>query len=127
MMRLAAERDELRIVADQHGAPTWSRTIADTTASILAQASASADRDGWWREQGGLYNLTAQGATTWHGFADALLDQAAKKPTLVPISAAEYPVPAARPANSRLSCEALISRFCHLPHWRDALALCQEP
>ncbi len=126
MMRLAAERDELRIVADQHGAPTWSRTIADTTASILAQASASADRDGWWREQGGLYNLTAQGATTWHGFADALLDQAAKKPTLVPISAAEYPVPAARPANSRLSCEALISRFCHLPHWRDALALCQE-
>src|SRR5450830_2022630 len=55
MMRLAAERGELRIVADQHGAPTWCRTIADTTASILAQASASADRDGWWREQGGLY------------------------------------------------------------------------
>ena len=126
MMRLAAERDELRIVADQHGAPTWCRTIADTTASILAQASASADRDGWWREQGGLYNLTAQGATTWHGFADALLDRAAKKPTLVPISADEYPVPAARPANSRLSCELLMRRFSHLPHWRDALSLCQE-
>jgi dTDP-4-dehydrorhamnose reductase len=126
MMRLAAERDELRIVADQHGAPTWCRTIADTTASILAQASASRDSDSWWREHGGLYNLTAQGATTWHGFADALLDQAAKKPVLVPISAAEYPVPAARPANSRLSCEALMDRFGHLPHWRDALALCQE-
>jgi dTDP-4-dehydrorhamnose reductase len=126
MMRLAAERDELRIVADQHGAPTWCRTIADTTASILAQASASRDSDMWWCEHGGLYNLTAQGATTWHGFADALLDHAAKKPALVPISAAEYPVPAARPTNSRLSCDALINCFCHLPQWRDALALCQE-
>jgi dTDP-4-dehydrorhamnose reductase len=126
MMRLAAERDELRIVADQHGAPTWCRTLADTTASILSQASGASDTAGWWRENSGLYHLTAQGATTWHGFADALLDQAAKKPRLVPISSNEYPVPAARPANSQLSCAALMKRFGHLPHWREALALCQE-
>jgi dTDP-4-dehydrorhamnose reductase len=126
MMRLAAERDELRIVADQHGAPTWCRTLADTTAGILAQASAASDSGAWWRQNGGLYHLTSQGETTWHGFADALLDHAAKKPTLVPISSSEYPVPAARPGNSRLSCEALMGRFCQLPHWRDALRLCQE-
>lgn len=126
MMRLAAERDELRIVADQHGAPTWCRTLADTTASILAQARGAGDSDAWWRENSGLYHLTSQGATTWHGFADALLDEAEKKPVLVPISSNEYPVPAARPNNSRLSCEALMQRFCHLPHWRDALRLCQE-
>ena len=126
MTRLAAEREELRIVADQHGAPTWCRTLADTTASILSQARGAGDRAAWWRENSGLYHLTAQGQTTWHGFADALLDQAAKKPVLVPISSEEYPVPAARPANSRLSCAALMERFGHLPDWRDALRLCQE-
>lgn len=126
MMRLAAERDELRIVADQHGAPTWCRTLADTTASILAQARAASDSAAWWRENSGLYHLTSQGETSWHGFADALLDQAEKKPNLVPISSMEYPVPAARPNNSRLSCAVLMERFGHLPHWRDALALCQE-
>lgn len=126
MMRLAAEREELRIVADQHGAPTWCRTIADTTASILAQANGASDRAAWWRENSGLYHMTAQGATTWHGFADALLDRIAKKPVLVPISSNEYPVPAARPANSQLACAALMGRFCHLPDWRDALRLCQE-
>jgi dTDP-4-dehydrorhamnose reductase len=126
MMRLAAERDELRIVADQYGAPTWCRTLADTTACILAQARAASDSAAWWSENSGLFHLTAQGSTTWHGFANALLEKAAKKPTLVPISSTEYPVPAARPANSRLSCEALMNRFGHLPHWRDALSLCQE-
>ncbi|RYE70820.1 MAG: dTDP-4-dehydrorhamnose reductase, partial [Oxalobacteraceae bacterium] len=128
MMRLAAEREELRIVADQHGAPTWCRTLADTTACILAQARVASvsDSAAWWRENSGLYHLTSRGETTWHGFADALLDQAEKKPKLVPISSTEYPVPAARPNNSRLSCELLMNRFGHLPHWREALLLCQE-
>jgi dTDP-4-dehydrorhamnose reductase len=126
MMRLAAEREELRIVADQYGAPTWCRTLADTTASILSQASGASDRADWWRENSGLYHLTAQGATTWHGFADALLDQAAKKPRLVPISSNEYPVPAQRPVSSVMSCELLMSRFCRLPRWDHALRLCQD-
>lgn len=126
MMKLAAEREELRIVADQHGAPTWCRTLADTTACILAQAKGAGDNSAWWRENSGLYHLTSQGEITWYGFADALLDKAEKKPSLMPISSSEYPVPAARPANSRLSCELLMDRFGHLPHWREALRLCQE-
>lgn len=126
MMRLAAERDTLNIVADQHGAPTWSRTIADVTASILNQCRAAEDVDDWWDQYGGLYHLTAQGSTNWLGFADALLDAAPVKPALVPIGSDEYPVAARRPANSRLSCALLMSRFCQLPDWRDALQLCQE-
>ena len=125
MTKLAAERDELRIVADQHGAPTWCRTLADTTACILAQAKGAGDTSAWWRENSGLYHLTSQGATTWYGFANALLDQAENKPKLMPISSSEYPVPAARPMNSRLSCEVLMRKFCRLPQWEEALALCQ--
>lgn len=127
MMRLAAERDTLSVVADQHGAPTWSRTIADTTAFILAQAAASSRAADWWGRNGGLYHLTAQGATSWFGFAEALLEASEGKPKLIPISSSDYPVMAKRPENSRLSCAALMSRFCGLPEWRDALALCQEP
>lgn len=126
MMRLAAERDTLRIVADQHGAPTWCRTLSDMTASVLSRANAASDRAAWWRDNGGLYHLTSQGTTTWHGFADALLGQAERKPKLVPISSSEYPTPAARPLNSQLSCTLLMQRFGHVPQWREALALCQE-
>jgi dTDP-4-dehydrorhamnose reductase len=126
MMRLAAERDTLRIVADQHGAPTWSRTIADVTAAILNQCRGAEDVDDWWHQHGGIYHLTAQGSTSWLGFADALLDGAPAKPKLVPIGSDEYPVAATRPANSKLSCALLMSKFCQLPDWRDALRLCQE-
>lgn len=126
MMRLAAERDTLRIVADQHGAPTWSRTISDVTAAVLNQSRVAADMDDWWREHGGLYHLTAQGSTSWLGFADALLDAVPAKPALVPIGTDDYPMAARRPANSMLSCVLLMSTFCELPDWRDALRLCQE-
>ena len=126
MMRLAAERDELRVVADQRGAPTWCRTLADTTACILCHANGARDSAAWWHENAGLYHVTAQGETTWYGFAEALLDRAQRKPVLVPINSTEYPIPAARPSNSRLSCAALVERFCHLPNWRDALRLCQD-
>ena len=126
MMRLAAERDTLRIVADQYGAPTWSRTIADGTAAILNQSRVAADVEDWWHKHSGLYHLTAQGSTSWLGFADALLDAARAKPALVPIGSDDYPVAAKRPANSRLSCDLLMSTFCQLPERRDALRLCQE-
>ncbi|MGX4640645.1 dTDP-4-dehydrorhamnose reductase [Massilia sp. SYSU DXS3249] len=125
MRRLAAERDELRVVADQHGAPTWCRTIADVTANILAQSQAGGA--GWLRERAGLYHLTAQGRTSWHGFAEELLAHPSvpRKPVVVPIPASAYPVPAPRPANSSLSCERLMRTFCTLPDWREALRLCQ--
>ena len=128
MRRLAQERDALNIVSDQFGAPTWSRTIADTTAHIVAQSLASTDQQAWWDKHSGLYHLTAQGKTTWFGFAEAIMAHASvkKKPQLTPIPASAYPVPAQRPVNSALSSQKLMEAFCGLPNWQDALELCQN-
>lgn len=126
--RLAQERDALSIVADQHGAPTWCRTIADTTAHIVAQGMAAGQSDDWWRTRSGLYHLTAQGHTTWHGFTEAILadPSIAKKPTLTPIMTDDYPLPAKRPRNSVLSSTRLMNTFCGLPDWDGALGLCMQ-
>lgn len=126
--RLAQERDELRIVADQHGAPTWCRTIADTTAHIIAQSKGVGLGDEWWKARSGVYHLTAQGQTTWHGFTAAVVahQSVERKPALTPISTDEYPLPAARPANSVLSSARLIEQFCDLPTWDAALRLCMD-
>jgi dTDP-4-dehydrorhamnose reductase len=124
MLRLARERDELRIVHDQHGAPTWSRTIADSTALVLAQAAAGGGD--WWAQHGGTYHLCSQGQTTWYGFTQAILAQAGIDCRLLPITTAEYPLPAARPAFSVLNCERLQQRLCTLPTWQEALRLCMQ-
>lgn len=126
ILRLAKERDELRIVADQHGAPTWCRTIADTTAHIIAQSKCAQLGQEWWQERSGIYHLTAQGQTTWYGFTQAILEHATivKKPVLTPIATQDYPLPARRPTNSAISSEKLISVFCRLPNWEAALKLC---
>ncbi|QBQ98364.1 dTDP-4-dehydrorhamnose reductase [Paraburkholderia pallida] len=131
MLKLGAERPELRVVADQVGAPTWSRTIATATAHIAAQGLA-ARRDGnaqWWHERSGVFNLTAAGATSWHGFTQAILGIAMgdKAPNVLPIPASDYPVPAKRPANSRLAGDKLAQAFgLRLPMWDEALRLCLE-
>ena len=122
MLRLARERDELRVVNDQHGAPTWSRTIADTTALVLSQAHAGGGE--WWKQNSGVYHLSAQGQTTWYEFTRAIVAQAGLECRVVPITSAEYPVPARRPQYSALSSERLMARFCHLPDWKEALRLC---
>ena len=122
MLRLAKERDELRVVADQHGAPTWSRTIADTTALVLSQAHAGGRE--WWHQNSGVYHLSSQGQTTWFDFTRAILEEAGIDCRVLPITSAEYPVPARRPQYSVLSSERLMARFCHVPQWRDALRLC---
>lgn len=133
MLRLARERDELRIVDDQHGAPTWCRTIADTTAHIVTRLSrpnnGSIDLEqDLWKARSGLYHLTAQGQTTWHGFAQTIVARSAidKKPLVTPIKTRDYPMPAKRPANSVLSCGRLTKAFCRLPDWDSALRLCQD-
>lgn len=130
--RLAQERDELRIVHDQHGAPTWCRTIADATAHVVARlcdarAKQMLDQD-LWRTHSGVYHLAAQGQTTWHGFAQTIITHrsVSKKPVTTPIKTQDYPLPAPRPANSVLSCERFIGTFCGLPQWDDALRLCLE-
>jgi dTDP-4-dehydrorhamnose reductase len=125
MLRLGADRDELSVVADQIGAPTWSNTIAMLTSNVLAQAvGGSGD---WWKQNSGVYHLTASGAASWHRFAQAIFDNSTleKKPTVKPIPAASYPTPAARPANSRMSNEKLFTTFgVKAPEWDEALRLC---
>jgi dTDP-4-dehydrorhamnose reductase len=126
MLKLAQDRTELRIVADQFGAPTWCGTIAALTAHILAQCPQDAGPD-WWAERSGVYNLSATGRTTWAAFAQAIFEyaQLARSPAVIPISASEWPTPAARPSNSVLSHSKLASVFgIRPPEWRDALSLC---
>jgi dTDP-4-dehydrorhamnose reductase len=129
ILRLARERDELRIVADQIGAPTRAREIADATALIVRQACGERARGDF---TSGVFNVTAAGATSWHGFAEAILNQAMSRQgaqpnrtKIHPISSLEYPRPAARPKNSRLAGERLHARFgIALAEWKQALALC---
>jgi len=126
MLRLGAERSELSVVADQFGAPTWANTIAALSANVLAQAVAPNQSD-WWEKHSGIYHLTASGATSWHGFAEAIFEfsDLEKKPTVKPIPAAAYPTPATRPSNSRMSNEKLAATFgVRAPDWREALRLC---
>ena len=132
ILALLAERDELRIVADQTGAPTRAADIAQATASVIA-AAARERADG--RFAPGLFHLTASGATTWHGFAAAILDGArhhgllavGRDPRLVPVATEDYPRPAARPKNSRLLGDRLQARFgLALPPWEDGLSRCLE-
>jgi len=124
ILRLAAERTELKIVADQFGAPTWSRSIAEATSQIIAQCA----RD---RDIRGLYNLSAAGKTSWHGFASQIVDRyrvaspdrhlAVQNVLAIPTS--EYPTPAQRPAYSVLDNSKVLADFgVQLPDWKLSLA-----
>lgn len=129
MLRLGAERDELRVVGDQFGAPTWSATVATLSAHVLAQAVGAGEQhwDAWWEQHQGIYHLSAAGDTSWAGFAEAIfeLGDLAKRPHVESIPAADYRTAATRPANSRLSCAKLARVFgVQVPHWRDALERC---
>lgn len=126
MLKLGAERPELRVVADQIGAPTWARTIAVATSHIVAQGAASVDTD-WWARRSGIYHFTSAEATSWCGFAEAIFDiaMASHAPRVVPISSGDYPTPAKRPANSTMALGKLTEVFgLQMPDWRSALQLC---
>ncbi|MGF6923419.1 dTDP-4-dehydrorhamnose reductase [Paraburkholderia sp. 40] len=127
MLRLGADRPELKVVADQFGAPTWCNTIATLSAHLCAQSFAAEDGAKWWDERSGIYHLCAGDSTSWHGFASAIFELAdlPNRPNTLPIPAADYPTPAKRPANSRMSNDKLARVFGLVaPHWRDALKLC---
>ncbi|MBB5497116.1 dTDP-4-dehydrorhamnose reductase [Paraburkholderia sp. MM5384-R2] len=127
MLRLGADRPELKVVADQFGAPTWCNTIATLSAHLCAQSFAAEDGTKWWDERSGIYHLCAGDSTSWHGFASAIFELAdlPNRPNTLPIPAADYPTPAKRPANSRMSNDKLARVFgLAAPHWRDALKLC---
>jgi len=125
IQRLARERDELRVVDDQLGAPTWSRMIAESTAAILSQCLHKGSVASVLRDKGGLYHLTAAGQTSWFGFASEIVKHTDKPPRMIPISTAEYPLPAPRPAYSVMSSSKLTRTFgIALPDWKASLALC---
>lgn len=125
MLRLAQQRPELSIVADQIGAPTWARTIADLTVRMLDDGTSFVPEK--WTERSGLYHLTASGATSWAGFAEAIFEHARleSRPKIKPIATSEYPTPARRPHNSRLSCAKFAATFgIPAPEWDEALRRC---
>jgi dTDP-4-dehydrorhamnose reductase len=115
ILRLANEREELRIVADQRGKPTCAADLARLIWALAARLQQT-DELAW-----GTYHLANQGETTWHGLAGAVLDERAtitgKRPKLTPITTADYPTPAARPANSSLDTSLFESTFGLQPAW----------
>ncbi len=140
ILRLATQREELRIVRDQAGAPTWSRQIAKTTTDIVSRIFGQAAGPLSSAEVSGIYHLTAAGETTWYDFAKAILEEARSiEPStpwfaaatgglplitqrVIPIQAIEYPTPARRPAYSVLSNERMARVFSmRTPDWRSQL------
>lgn len=138
VLRLAREREELTMVADQHGAPTWARSIAEATAQIVARCAQKRDLSGWGYS--GVFHLTSAGETTWAGFTQQILEEyealaewpadtgewgsplVAKR--VVPVTTDKFPTPARRPANSVLSNSKLQATFgLRLSDWRDLLRL----
>src|SRR5579864_1852649 len=130
---LALQRDEIRVVDDQVGAPTSSYDIAQATAQIVAGLRHRSGRIAALGKRSGIYNMTSQGAVSWCGFATAILDQMRDRglkqalARIVPIPSKEYPTPAERPRNSRLSNAKLQAEFgIALRDWRQALAATME-
>ena len=123
MQRLLQEKPQMRIVADQIGAPTWAGTIADSTRALIERWQAGQPGD--W----GIYHLTAQGETSWFGFAQAIGEhlkaQGNACAELEAIPSSAYPTPAKRPLNSRLDCSHLQQQWqVSQPAWQDALREC---
>jgi dTDP-4-dehydrorhamnose reductase len=120
ILRMARERDELRVVADQRGSPTSTRELAAAILTIAPELAA--DADVW-----GTYHLTSSGATSWHGFASAIVAAQApltgRAPKVTAITTADYPTAAARPANSVLDCGRFERVFgFHTRPWADEVA-----
>ncbi|HXA83918.1 MAG TPA: dTDP-4-dehydrorhamnose reductase [Candidatus Dormibacteraeota bacterium] len=135
ILKLAAERPELRVVDDQIGAPTWSRDLADATRKIIEQlatksSSVKISIVEALGDRRGIYHMTAAGSVSWYGFATAIVEEMRKRALfegnlakVIPIPTSQYPTPAARPRNSRL-CNQKLSRVfgVSLPPWRESLA-----
>ena len=139
VLRLASERDELRMVGDQIGAPTWARTIAEATTAIAVQILRKSNQV----ELRGVFHLTSSGETSWAGFAQAILEDyedlldwpaetgefggELKAKRVVKITTADYPTPARRPQNSVLSNAKIQSAFgINMPEWRGQLRLAMQ-
>ncbi len=122
MQRLMQERDALRIVDDQVGAPTWCRLVAQATATVIARLpTGHAER----QALSGVYHLAPTGHTSWYGFAEAIRSELDLECALEAIPSSEYPTPAPRPLNSRMATDKLRETFgIELPSWDESLRLC---
>jgi dTDP-4-dehydrorhamnose reductase len=119
MRRLAVTRDELRVVADQFGVPNWSHALAEATASLVSRGAAELAK------KSGIYHLSGHGRASWFDFARAIFD-GDDRPRVVPITTAEYPTPARRPASAVLATDRFEEAFgIALPDWREMLAACK--
>ena len=114
MKKLLTERPELKVVADQLGAPSNALHIAQAVTRAAPKIIAGTI-------PAGIYHLTAGGNTSWHGFACAIAKAVKSSATIAPLVSAEYPLPATRPKDARLNCSALASYGIAMPHWRDGL------
>jgi dTDP-4-dehydrorhamnose reductase len=124
MRRLMSERDELNIVDDQIGAPTWSRSIAQAASLVAYRLLHPNAADA---KPAGLYHLSPGGNTSWFGFASRIRDALGLECRLTPIPTSSYPTPAKRPANSRLDSSRLERELgLTLSSWQDDLGLCLE-
>ncbi len=124
MLKLFREREELRIVDDQVGSPTWSRMLAEMTALVLYRVLRG-DLD--LKAMGGLYHLTGAGQVSWYGFASAILERSGLKCRLIPIPSTDYPAPAKRPSYSVLDNTRFQQTFgLYMPDWRESLDQCLE-
>jgi dTDP-4-dehydrorhamnose reductase len=130
ILKLAREREELRIVADQHGAPTWSRDLARMAAHVIAAyARQQGEAPDGAAKLSGIYHAAGSGETTWAGFAQEAIaqlqqrEQETRLASVIGIPTAEYPTPAARPRNSRLNCGKLAETFgWTMMDWKESLA-----
>lgn len=135
ILRLAREREHLRIVADQRGGPTWSFELARMTAHVIGRVEQLAKQHKCSLGEAalplsGVYHATGSGETTWYGFAVRAIaewqkrEPGAKLATLEPIPTSEYPTPAKRPLNSMLDCSKLARTFgWRMPEWHESLSL----
>jgi dTDP-4-dehydrorhamnose reductase len=131
ILKLAREREVLRIVGDQHGAPTWSRDLAKMAAHVIVQCEATTKGRSLvdaLAETSGVYHAAGGGETTWHGFAAEAVRLAQERSPetqfakIEAITTSEYPTPAKRPANSRLNCDKLSRRFgWSMMDWHESL------
>jgi len=120
MLRLGAERDELRVVADQLGSPTAAPDLAEAIAAVLARIR----QTGWQGGYRGMFHGVAQGAVSWHGFAEAIFAASAlaRQPKVLAIATADYPTRARRPADGRLDSGRLAQVFGSGCRPQDGLA-----
>lgn len=126
MLRLGAKREQLSVVDDQSGNPTYAPHLAEALLDIATKIAADDNNARW-----GTYHAAGTDDTTWFGFAREIFAQAAERELRIPqlnaISTAEYPTPAKRPANSRLDCTRLLQTFgIQLPDWRQGTRQCVE-